>query len=181
MHPDHVARHVAASVADMRMQIEARPELAVIRIDLAEPVDLFVHFDKKVWRTAPHRERHVDPYTKQVAIRESRFLDLTPPTTVERVLLFNLDGYDAQPPTAELLDENREPLPAHAWPREFGPQGIVRDHPDYHRPFFCRRGLREYHSHFQHEDDPWDCHREGLALSTVVIELLHDLRSRWVS
>lgn len=112
---------------------------------------------------------------------EARVIELTPPRTVGRVLALNLTQYDAQPPTAELLDAARRPLPPEAWPREFGPQGIVPEHPLFRRPFFCRRGLREYHTHFQHEDDPWDRHREGLPLHAVVVELLHDLGVRWIA
>lgn len=55
----------------------------------------------------------------------------------------------------------------------------MNDHPMYHRPFFCRRGLREYHSHEQHEEDPWAAWRDALSLRTIVLELLGDLRVRW--
>jgi hypothetical protein len=178
VHPDHVADHVAESVAELRARIAKLPALAVTRIDL-DGDDLFLHFDKKVWRIVPHRERMIDPTTGRPGLMESRVVELTPPQTVERVLALNLAQYDAQPPTAELLDADRRPLPALAWPKEFGPQGIVPEHPDFRRPFFCRRGLREYHTHFQHEDDPWDLYREGLPLHAVVVELLHDLAVRW--
>lgn len=180
MHPDDVADHVRGSVEDLRARIEARPDLAVTRLDLAGD-DLFLHFDKKVWNRVPQREQVIDPTTGRPGFVESRVIELTPPRTVERVLALNLTQYDAQPPTAELLDAARRPLPADAWPREFGPAGIVPEHPLYRRPFFCRRGLREYHTHFQHEDDPWDRHREGLPLHAVVVELLHDLGVRWIT
>jgi hypothetical protein len=180
VHPDDVADHVASSVEELVRQVARRPDLNVTRIDLEGP-DLRVHFDKKVWATFVQARRNVDAYTGEVTVHGQPYVDLRPPGTVQQVLLCRLDGYDAQPPTAELLDADGRPLPSDRWPREIGQQGIVRDHPDFGRPFFCRRGLREYHSHFQHEDDPWDRHREGLALHTIVIELLDDLRLRWTS
>ena len=181
MHPDDVAEHVALSVDELRERLPAYPQLGVTRVDLVGGLDLYLHFDKKVWGVTATRERIIDPLSGRPGIMEGRVIDLSPPKTIERVLALNLDQYDARPPTAELLDAARRPLPPDAWPREFGRQGILRDHPVYGRPFFCRRGLREYHDHFQHEDDPWDCHREGLALHTIVLELLDDLRKRWTS
>lgn len=91
-----------------------------------------------------------------------------------------LNGYDSLPPTAELLLPDRSPLPPSDWPKSIGGQGIVHDSKDYGRPFFCRRGLREYHSHSQHEDDPWDAYREHLALHQIVMELLRDMRDTWI-
>ena len=181
MHPDDVAEHVADSVAELQRQIETRPDLAVTSVGLVAPFDLRIAFEKKVWPVLMHQHRNVDGYTGEVTVHAAPYVQLTAPSTVQRILRCELDDYDLRPPTAELLDADGRPLPADQWPREIGRQGIVRDHPDYKRPFFCRRGLREYHSHFQHEDDPWDRHREGLALHSVVVELLADLRLRWTS
>jgi hypothetical protein len=127
---------------------------------------------------------------------------------VERELILRCDaaGYDAQPITAELLLRDGRPLPRGQWPKEIGvggldaldlpeggaalprvrvahalgPQAIIREHQDYDRPFFCRRGLREYHSHSQHENNPWDRHRESIRIYDIVPELLADLQTRWV-
>jgi hypothetical protein len=36
---------------------------------------------------------------------------------------------------------------------------IVAAHPDTGFPFVCLRGFREYHTHPQHTDDPWEQYR----------------------
>lgn len=102
---------------------------------------------------------------------------------VERPMLLalNLTDFDGQPPTAELLLPDRTPLPAGEWPGSLDGQGIVNGHRDYNRPWFCRRGLREYHTHPQHEDNPWDAHREGLPLHSLIEELLGELAGRFVA
>jgi hypothetical protein len=95
------------------------------------------------------------------------------------ILRLGLDSFDLLAPTATLLAEAGDPLPAAQWPTSFAGGGIVTDHPVYHRPFFCRRGLREYHTHPQHEDDPWAAWRDALPLHAIALELLGDLRVRW--
>ena len=100
--------------------------------------------------------------------------------TARRLILrLDVEDFDGQPPTAALHDGDGEPLDPDAWPRDLPGRGIIRCHPVYRRPFFCRRGLREYHSHPGHEADPWDRHREQLSLSDIVVELMSDLSTRW--
>jgi hypothetical protein len=93
---------------------------------------------------------------------------------------FDCTDFDSQAPTAELMDSARNVLPGGQWPRDLKDGGIVFGHPDFNRPFFCRPLLREYHSHPQHADDPWDSHREGTTLAGIVLSLLGSLNERWI-
>lgn len=178
MHPRDVAEHVQASVAAVSERLACRPELGVAAVDLEDDTDLFVRFTSTVWSLGMAQARHVDDRGR-VMVTNTVGVDLSARQRVERVLHFGLDDYDSQPPTANLLDAGRRPLPFPSWPKEQGVAGVVPEHPEFRRPFFCRPGLREYHRHFQHEDDPWDRHREGLALHETVIGLLDDFRMRW--
>ena len=181
MHPHDVAEHVATSVEALRVRLEQYPELAVYELALEQETRLFLGFEKTerhVFR-ANIQTRLVLPGGGGVAM-QYEVPDLgRPPTTRRLVLHLELNDYDGTPPTAELLLPDRTPLQPEHWPK-LGNGGIVPGHPDFDRPYFCRRGLREYHSHPQHEDDPWDRHREGLALHSLVLELLDDLQHRWV-
>lgn len=179
MHPADVQIYVNDCVEEVGTQIERRPDLKVQSVDLVNNVDLYVHFTKTRWGLAGISRKYRDPFTRQETQLQELTLDLGQRQVLNLALKFNLENFDYDPPTAELVDAQRNPLPANAWPKTLGRQGIVAEHPQFARPFFCRRGLREYHTHFQHEDDPWDLHREGLALHTIVIELLDDLRGRW--
>ena len=107
-------------------------------------------------------------------------IDLSRKSERRLILHLGCDDYDGQPASAELLASDGTPLPSDQWPKDLVRQGIVDGHRDYQRPFFCRAALREYHTHPQHEDDPWDRHREALRLHTVVLGLLHDLQERWM-
>lgn len=180
MHPDDVREYVEEQVAELRARVEAAPELRVSSIEL-DGVQLRVVFEKDERPKLQHSigSQLVAPGGQGIVF-QYEVPDLS--RRVQRALILALDctDVDGQPPTAELLLPDGAPLPPAQWPTDLSRQGIVHGHPDYPRPFFCRRGLREYHSHPQHEDDPWDCHREGLPLYTLVLELLHDLQTRWI-
>lgn len=101
-------------------------------------------------------------------------------STEEFILRLDCSDWDSQAPTAELLDGDGNPLPSERWPHDKGGRGIVQGHPDFgDRKFFCREGTREFHTHPQHEDHPWDRDREGITLHGIVLGLLHDLKHRW--
>lgn len=182
MHPGVVRSFVDASVVEMRDRLEGRLDLGVVDVvlDIDAP-EVFVAFD--------HHEHETEvvatasplllPGGKQLT-RNHRVPILGRPSRQRRLTLhMGLEGFDLVPPTANLRGDTGEPLPADQWPTSFSGAGIVNDHPTFHRPFFCRRGLREYHSHPQHEDDPWARWRDVLPLYAIVIELLGDLRVRW--
>lgn len=183
MHPADVAAHVGDSVATMAAQLAARPELRAGAARLENDVQCYIPV------TVSQRTSLQHTFASSLVLPGGggiqtvfRVPDLSPSAKHDRDLVLHLDltNYDADPPAADLLLPDRSPLPPDQWPKSLDGQGIVPSHPDYARPFFCRRGLREYHLHPQHEDDPWDKHREELALHAVVIEILHDLQTRLV-
>ena len=183
MHPADVADYVAVSVGQLRDRLQRYPKLEAgepaldahtLRIPFVKLERALVGGQLPSGLVVPGSEDAV--FTRPVQV-----IDLgQPPVRRQLILQMDLADFDSQPPTAELVLPDLTPLPRGEWPRALGNQGVVDGHPDYDRPFFCRRGLREYHSHAQHEDDPWDRYREELSLDSIVLELLVDLRDRWI-
>lgn len=181
MHPSIVRSFVCDQVDELRRRVDAQPELGVVAIDLdLDRLELDVAFDHDEHETevVPVASRLLLPGGQQLT-RQQHIPILGRSRTRRLDLRLGLDGYDLLPPTAELLDEQRQPLPPSAWPTAVAGGGIINDHPIFKRPFFCRRGLREFHTHEQHEDTPWAAWRDGLPLHAIVVELLGDLRVRW--
>jgi hypothetical protein len=179
MHPEDVAEFVAESVEYLASRLAAEPTLG--GPPSLEGTGMYIPFVKKdqtlVQQTVP--TGFVVPGGGQ--LQRTYNVPLLGRATERPLLLFmDLDDFDSQPPTAELLLPDRTALPLDEWPKSISGRGIVPDHPGFPRPFFCRRGLREYHTHPQHEDDPWDQHREGLTLAAIAVELLQDLRDTWI-
>lgn len=182
MHPADVAEHVAESVRVLRDRLAQHPGLANADPVLENETLLYIPFHKVDRELVAHAldTGFALPGGQNAAIIYQVPLLNARPTVRDLVLHMDLKDYDGQPPTAELLLPDRTPLPADQWPKSIGGQGIVQHHQQYGRPFFCRRGLREYHSHPQHEDDPWDKHRESLSLDALVVELLFGLCKTWI-
>jgi hypothetical protein len=180
MHPADVAEYVLGEVAELRRSLQGMPELGVGAVELEDDVDLYIGF-RKVDR--PRLEVAVLPgllgpggNPMQVG---HQAIDLSQKRERELILYMNCEDLDGVPPSAELLLPDRTPLPPPEWPQDLSRQGLAHGHPEYERPFFCRRGLREYHSHPGHEEDPWDVHREAVSLHVIALELLDDLHKRW--
>ncbi|HEX8092821.1 hypothetical protein [Jatrophihabitans sp.] len=182
MHPADVAEHVAASVEVLRERLSERPELGAGTAVLEDDVRLYIPFTVRVRQMVDTAvpSSLLGPGGVNLAFGARVVLLGAPPEERALLLAMDLTDYDAQPPTAELLLPDRSPLPATQWPKSLDGQGVVPGHRDYDRLWFCRRGLREYHTHHEHEDDPWDRHREGLALHSVVEELLHEFSTRFI-
>lgn len=183
MHPADVADYVGDAVATLAEHLAAAAELRAGNPQLEDEVQCYIPI------TVSERALVEQAVPSDLVLPGGggiqtifRVPDLAASAKRDRGLVLHLDltGYDAHPPTAELLLPDRSPLPPEQWPKSTDGQGVVASHPDYPRPFFCRRGLREYHTHPQHEDDPWDLHREALPLYAVVAEILHDLQTRLV-
>lgn len=179
MHPEDVAELVAAEVARLRERLAAAPQLHVTGLVLSGlALDVSFAKEERARIQAQVPSRLHGPGGQNIG-----FVYEVPDLgrTERRTLVLHLDcaDCDGEPPTAELRLPDGTPLPADQWPTDLSRQGVVHGHPDYPRPFFCRRGLREYHTHPQHEDDPWDRHRESLPLHQLVLELLGDLQTRW--
>ncbi|MGI5180132.1 hypothetical protein ACQEVZ_27780 [Dactylosporangium sp. CA-152071] len=182
MHPADVAEYVTESVEVLRDRLRQHPGLTADEPVLEDATRLYIPFAKTDRQLVAQAvlSTLVLPGGQPTAFVFQVPLLGAPPATRNLVLHMDLTDYDGQPPTAELLRVDRTPLPPGEWPKSLVERGIVRDHKNYARPFFCRRGLREYHSHPEHEDDPWDRHREELPLHALVIELLVALRDTWI-
>lgn len=181
MHPDDVAECVGDEVERLRVEVAQAPQLNVSAVLLEDDLELYVTF-AKTERPRARVEvpaKVLGPGGQQVTSLVEG-LDLSRTTRRELVLHSNCARYDFDPPTAELLLPDRTPLPREQWPHDLARAGLVHGHRDYDRPFFCREGLREYHTHPEHDDNPWDVHRESLRLHRVVLGLLDDLQHRWV-
>ena len=182
MHPGDVAEFVADQVTVLRDAVAGRSDLRVESIELVDDVQLYVAFDKheRAAITAVVPAAVVAPGAMPVGLSFTG-IDLRRASTTRRVVAhFDCSDFDGEPPTLELQTEERELLGFDQWPKDLAGGGIVADHPDYPRPFICRRGLREFHTHPEHEDEPWDRYRESLTLPRIVIELLEDLQRRWI-
>ena len=179
MHPDDVAELLAAEVSRLRQRVDDAPQLRVREVAL-HGYELDVAFEKQ---ERPRVQARVQSQLQLPQGQGVGFVyevpDLGRTETRELVLHLDCSDFDGQPPTAELRLPDGAPLPPDQWPTDLSRQGVVHGHPDYPRPFFCRRGLREYHTHPQHEDDAWDRHREAMSLTQIVLELLGDLQTRW--
>lgn len=178
MHPADVAALVSEEVDAISTVLRSDPSFGVEEVAL-NGVLLDVTFSKPVHRIVETAEPSglFHPSGARY-IKRGTAVELAG-TARRLVLRFDVEDFDGQPPTAELLDAHGEPLDPDAWPRDLPGRGIIRRHPVYLRPFFCRRGLREYHSHPGHEANPWDRHREELSLTDIVVELMTDLATRW--
>lgn len=191
MHPEDVRELVAEQFAELERMVDERPELRVKRAELAntdifltiaietnpaEPLPAALALElapKKLFLPGPGgMQAHVFDFPQAVP-------RLGQKTARDLVLRVGCDGFNGRPPLAELLAEDRTPLPDTEWPREPSGQGIVQAHPIYNRKFFCRPGLREFHELDQHADRPWDAIREQSTIGWIVVSLLGELQTRW--
>ena len=71
---------------------------------------------------------------------------------------FRCDGWDGQPPSLSLFDPDKgAELSWDQWPQ--GSWSAADRHPVTSKPFLCLPGIREYHIHPSHLNDPWDNYR----------------------
>lgn len=183
MHPADVAELLVDEFKRLADEIEAHPELrAQAPVFAAGPPPVITIALTKVERpmiAAQVPMGVLGPGGGQLLMNMGA-IDLSRCSERELVLELGCDRYDGLPPTAQLLAPDGTQLPAEQWPTDPAGTGIVDGHPDYSRKFFCRRGLREFHSHPQHEDEPWDTFREALRLPAVALGLLADLQNRFI-
>lgn len=179
MHPADVSDLLTEEVAELQTQLGNRGDLQVRAVDRAGPAEVRVTVcvSTRKSETVTVQSRLVGPDGNQLLARQMRVPLLGATTTRDLVLRVKCDDWDGQPPEIDLLETDGSAV--QVWPLDSGGQGIVHNHPDYSRPFFCRPGTREYHSHPAHADDPWDKHREGMTLPGLVINILNDLTYRW--
>lgn len=185
MHPAHVEAFVKAEAEELRARA-ASSGLPILDIELSG-TNLYLQLE--LTRRAKLSAMQQSPLVVAagggvVALGPSMINvpDLSqPPATVIWFLHCNLDDFDTQPPSADLLNEERDPLPDDEWPTDVKGQGIVRGHVNIARPWFCRKGFREFHTHPEHENEPWDVVRgEGAPLHALVLGLVSDLNGRFI-
>lgn len=182
MHPDDAADLVALEVDDLRARATLLPaEDAIAQVDFIDRFQVYLTLRVRRWSSAPAPTSspiHLPNGARPTALANIPIVG----SSAIRALVLHADctDFDGQPPLVEVVDEQRVPLSAAAWPRDPAGRGIVTNHRVYGRPFFCRPGTREYHAHPQHEDDPWDRHREGMTLGSILLPIVHDLHHRWI-
>lgn len=92
--------------------------------------------------------------------------------------LFTVDldfvDYNLQPPSVTFRDPvGRRPLVRNELPPALQRVGertisvMIASHPYTRLPFLCFPGIREYHSHPQHTNDPWDAYRYDGSTGTA--------------
>lgn len=111
--------------------------------------------------------------------------------TMPLAVRFGFENYDVWAPSVELIDplerrllsESRIQALDFAAPINGNPRQIlIFAHPKTKRVFLCKRGVREYHSHPEHDGDDWLLYRGG-AVGTLssLCELLERTTIRTVS
>jgi hypothetical protein len=93
------------------------------------------------------------------------------------VAALDCDNYDTDAPSFAFVTnwDATEVLAFQSWPK--GP-GMVDRHYKTGKPFLCRPGTREFHSHIQHLDEPWDRYRGRLRIRDLVLGLARDLQHK---
>jgi hypothetical protein len=106
---------------------------------------------------------------------------------------FNFSNYDVWAPSVRVIDPitRRWMVEPRVQAIDFAagpdPSGVylnlfVGAHPETKRVFFCKRGVREYHSHPEHSGDDWLLYRgQGHGTLGGLCELLWRLSARTVS
>jgi hypothetical protein len=177
MHPRKVAELVGLEFGDLQRQLADRADHRVRSVELRTPTLIAVEFVARVHESelvGHGLARPADGGFVQAAMRVP-ILGATSDTTL--LLSVNCENWDGDPPECDLRRPDGGELAD--WPKGTTNGGIARGHPRYTRPFFCRPGTREYHSHPVHEDDPWDKYREAYTLDGIIGGLLEDLINRF--
>jgi hypothetical protein len=174
VHPDDVAALVADEFGNLQQQIAARADPSVGAIRRAGSTLITVEVSARAYESEMVPTGLVLPGGAQTARR----IPILGRQRRDLVLVIDCANWDGTPPEFDLRHRNGDPLAE--WPKGTTNGGIARGHPFYGRPFFCRPGTREYHSHPVHADDPWDKYREGTTLAGIVMGLLDDLANRWM-
>jgi len=113
-------------------------------------------------------------------------------TVIPLAVRFDFQNYDAWPPSVRLIDPvTRRWLGA---PRiqavDFAHrdqagnplEAFVSVHPETEKVFLCKRGVREYHSHFEHSGDDWLLYRgQGIGSLGQLCEVLWRMTTRTVT
>jgi Predicted metal binding domain/WXG100 protein secretion system (Wss), protein YukD len=108
---------------------------------------------------------------------------------------FEFTNYDVWAPSLDFIDPITHELLPHppvirglafrqdGAPIRGGPVDVfVDNHPETTRTFVCKRGVREYHSHFEHNGDDWLLYRgDDLGTLAQLVEVLWRHTTRTVT
>ena len=87
------------------------------------------------------------------------------------------DDWNERPPSVQFIDSEGRPLAV----IERDPAGVFNNspHPSTGRPFVCMKGIREYHIHPSHTNDPWETIKGGdkFKLGGILTQLWHAWRN----
>jgi hypothetical protein len=99
--------------------------------------------------------------------------------TVPIVVALRCDNYDTDPPSLAFVTDWTATVELRwaSWPKG---AGLVDRHYKTGKPFLCRPGVREFHSHFQHGDEPWDRFRGRVRPRDLLMTLARDLLTKQV-
>lgn len=183
----------SAGVPSVPPPVLVAPEVS--RAKLARQVDAFRANDENYRRRGivllAHDELVVDVgFQCRLPLDEIRSL-----TAMPVAVRFEFSNYDVWPPSLDFIDPiTREPLPHppilqglafrdSGTPIRGGPTNVfIEVHPDTKRTFVCKRGVREYHSHFEHNGDDWLLHRgDDLGTLPQLVEVLWRHTTRTVT
>lgn len=108
---------------------------------------------------------------------ELRFTAQEGPSGKSFIVVLELNEWNLQPPRLRLRNaRSKQLLPLlQDWPRQ-SDFTFIEPHPETARPWCCMPGLREYHDHEQHKNDPWDLKRPHCRLVDIVLDITERLQ-----
>jgi hypothetical protein len=177
MHPEEVAELVTLEFGDLERRLAERGDSRVHLVELRSPTLIAIEFAARMYQSELVGQGLVTPGEGGFVQPAIRVPILGAVQETQLLLLASCENWDGDPPEFDLRRPDGSELDD--WPKDPTGLGIVRGHPKYDRPFFCRPGTREFHSHPVHEDDPWDKYREAYTLDAMIASLLDDLLDRW--
>lgn len=116
-------------------------------------------------------------------------------TAMPIAVRIDFSNYDLWAPSVDFIDPvTRAPLPyppileglvfrTDGVPLPRGPSRVFLEaHPETGRPFVCKRGVREYHSHPEHNGDDWLLHRgDNLGTLSHLVDVIWRHSTRQVT
>jgi hypothetical protein len=145
-------------------------------------------YRKRGWLLLDTGELHVDVgFAAQVPIGS-----VPDSTAIPLAVRLAFENYDLWPPSIQVIDplDGRPLLQPRIQALDFehrdadGTPGTVllAGHPDTGRPFLCKRGVREYHAHFEHSGDDWLLYRgQGIGTLVQLCEAIWRLTTRTIA
>lgn len=139
------------------------------------------HIDVLLVPTAPARFLIPQMFQRQrYRFRRAQFHDVHSITAMPIALRIALEDYDIVAPSVsfrvpgnwnELLPNERAPAGFMIDVARRRTRVVQPNHPRTGRPFLCLRGVREYHSHPQHDGDDWLLVRPHRGVADLLLDV----------